>query len=196
MATQINGLQRLALNEYNTYEHWRTFCLNHGINADYFYNNQCVDPPNLLWSQYNLTLVTGNGYAYGIWTLKRNENAKLPFVAMGGDAPAMSRKTLIKRGDCVVFAPSGLNYTGHIAFADEDYNGSDSLKCLGQNQGQGSASGTPSNIATMNLRTFLGAFRNIYWQTSPPPTPPQPSDTRQGNFPFVLYSHKFRNYGR
>ena len=191
MAQQVNGYQKLLANKYDTYDHWRDFCLTHGINADFLFNNQCVDPPKLLWYQYGLSLVTGNNFAYGIWTVKRNQNAKFPFIKVGDDyLSAMIRKTLIKRGDCIVFAPSNLNYSGHIAFADEDYNGTDELKCVGQNQGQGSSYGTPSNVATLNLIGFLGAFRNTSWSTIPPsPTPTYKRD----NFPFVLYARKFRN---
>ena len=68
--------------------------------------------------------------------------------------------------------------------------GSDSLRCLGQNQGQGVGWGTPSNIVSLNLRAFMGGFRNHNWQ-QPEPTP-TPS-TKKGNFPFVLYAKKFRN---
>ena len=40
------------------------------------------------------------------------------------------------------------------------------MKLLGQNQGQGSLAG--SNIATISLARFLGAFRNTDWDDSPP----------------------------
>ena len=197
MANQINGYQTLLQGQYDTYDHWRAFALANGVNVDYAWGNQCYDICALLWRQYGLTLQTGNGYAYGCWTLKRNQNAVFPFEKVGSDSQsAMQRKTLIKRGDCIVFAPSGLNYTGHIAFADEDYNGTDSLKCLGQNQGQGTGYGTPSNIATLNIRTFLGAFRNHNWE-SVTPTPSSVKQTKkQEGFPFVLYARKFRNYPR
>ena len=188
MAEQVNGYRTLLAQQYDTYNHYRDYCLNHGINVDYFtsvlgYGNQCWDVPALLWFQYGLRLETGNGYAYGCYTLKRDVNARFPFVKV-------ERKVDIKRGDCLVFAPSGLNYTGHICFADEDYHGSDSLRCLGQNQGQGTGWGTPSNIKLINLRVFLGGFRNHNWQ-QPEPTP-TPS-TNKSNFPFVLYAKKFRN---
>lgn len=196
MAQQVYGLQKLLVNQYDTYEHWKNFCLTHAINADFLYGNQCVDSPKLLWYQYGLTLETGNGYAYGCYTLKRNTNAKLPFIKVGGDdVPAMTRKTMIKKGDCLVFAPSGLNYTGHICFADEDYNGTDIISCLGQNQGQGTGWGKASNIVNNNLRTFLGAFRNTKWR-SDDPTPPTPSLTKKTNFPWVLYANKFRRNRR
>lgn len=193
MATQINGYRKLFTQEYDTYEHWRSYALTHGVNVDFSWGNQCWDICALLWYQYGLRLETGNGYAYGCYSLMRNVNARFPFEKVGADnVPAMTRKTMIKKGDCLVFAPSGLNYTGHICFADEDYNGTDIISCLGQNQGQGIGWGTPSNIVNNNLRVFLGAFRNTNWRGSEPTPPPTPSVTKKGGFPWVLYSEKFR----
>lgn len=190
MAQQVNGRQRLLQQEYDTYNHWRDYCLNHGVNVDLMYGNQCWDVCCLLWLQYGLWLYTGPyGYAYECYAVSRNRNAVGPFTKV-------ERKADIKRGDCIVFAPSGLNYTGHICFADEDYNDSDSLRCLGQNQGQGTSWGTPSNVVTLNLRRFLGGFRNNNWRHDDP-TPPTPSGfTKRTHFPWVLYSRKFRQFKR
>lgn len=189
MATQVNGQQKLLVPQYDTYDHWREFALTHGVNVDFLsanrgYGNQCWDICCLLWIQYNLYLYTGNRLAYGCYSIKRDQNAKFPFSLV-------ERKIDIKRGDCVVFWPSGLNYTGHICFADEDYNGTDRLKCLGQNQGQGTGYGTPSNIASLNLRNFCGGFRNANWRVAPPPPPKhKPVESR---FPWVVYARKLRN---
>lgn len=185
MAEQVNGYRKLLASQYDTYDHWRTFCLTHGINVDFSWGNQCWDVPALLWFQYGLTFQTGNGYAWGTWAYMRDANAKFPFAKV-------ERKVDIKRGDCVVFAPTGLNYAGHVAFADEDYNGTDTLNCVGQNQGQGIGYGTPSNVKPLSLRGFLGAFRNTLWK-SVDPTPPTPTPTStKKEFPWVLYSRKFR----
>lgn len=192
MAEQISGYRQLLTPQYDTYNHWRDFCLTHGIDVDFAHGNQCWDVPALLWYQYGLRFQTGNGLAYGTWVYMRDVNAKFPFAKVGDDnLPAMERKRLIKRGDCVVFSAGGLNYTGHVAFADEDYNGTDTLKCMGQNQGQGSRYGTPSNIAELNLKKFLGAFRNTLWKPEEPPTPI--SEISRGGFPWAIYSRKFRN---
>lgn len=184
MATQVNGQQKLLVPQYDTYDHWREFALTHGVNVDFRFGNQCWDICCLLWIQYNLYLYTGNGFAYGCYSIERNRNAKFPFSLV-------ERKIDIKRGDCVVFWPSGLNYTGHICFADEDYNGTDRLLCLGQNQGHGTGYGTPSNIAPLNLRNFCGGFRNANWRVTPPPPPKhKPVESR---FPWVVYARKLRN---
>lgn len=184
MAQQVNGRQKILAQQYDTYDHWREYALSHGVNVDFSYGNQCWDICCFLWLQYNLWLYTGNGFAYGCYALERNRNAVFPFSKV-------ERKVDIRRGDCIVFAPSGLNYTGHIGFADEDYNGTDRIRCLGQNQGQGIGFGTPSNVVTMSLSRFLGGFRNKNWD-KPRPTPitRKPVEKR---FPWVVYERKFRD---
>ena len=91
----------------------------------------------------------------------------------------------------VVFNRTGSFYTGHIGYADEDYNGSGRITVLGQNQGQGISSGTPSNVVSMGVANFLGGFRNTNWKSTPP-TPPTPASERKSNFPWVLYANKLR----
>ena len=181
MAQQQNGY---AVVPHATYDEFRTYCLTHGVDFDYVNKNQCVDTPKLLWYQYGLTLKTGNGYAYGIWTEEREYNAQSPFILI-------YNKEEIKRGDILVFNHHGSFISGHIVFADEDYHGND-IKILGQNQGQGIAYGTPSNVIDGNFGWFLGAFRNTNWQSSPEPTPEPTPSRRSGNFPWVLYSKKLR----
>lgn len=181
MAQQQNGY---AIVPHNTYDDYRSFCLTHGINVDYTYGNQCWDSCALLWYQYGLRLQTGNGYAYGCWTIMRNQNARPPFIMI-------TRPEDIKRGDVLVFNKHGSWYTGHIAFADEDYNGTNYIRTLGQNQGQGISSGTPSNIINSSLTWFLGAFRNENWVVIPP-TPPTPTGRAKKSFPWVLYANKLR----
>ena len=180
MATQQNGYTTVP---HDTYDVFRTYALSHGVNVDYSYGNQCWDICALLWYQYGLRLQTGNGYAYGCWTIMRDFNAQPPFSQV-------TRLEDVKRGDCIVFNKHGSWYTGHIAFADEDYNGSGYIRVLGQNQGQGSASGTPSNVINYNAQWFLGAFRNSNWYT--PPVPPTPSSSKKKHFPWVLYTNKLR----
>lgn len=185
MAIQVLGRAKLLAQQYDTYDHWRHYALTHAVNVDYYYGNQCWDICCLLWIQYNLYLETGNGFAYGCYALRREQNAKFPFSKV-------ERKIDIKRGDCLVFWPSGLNYTGHICFADEDYNGTDIIKCLGQNQGQGTGMGKGSNVVNINLKRFCGGFRNANWKVTPPPVivEHKPVKTR---FPWVIYARKFRN---
>lgn len=168
-----------------SYDTWRAYALTHGVNVDWWYGNQCWDICALLWFQYGLRLQTGPvGAAYECWTVSRDVNARGPFIQIPnlGD---------VKRGDVVVFAGYGSYWTGHIGFADEDYNGSGYMSVLGQNQGQGVGYGTPSNVVTMGMANFLGAFRNTNWKSSPEPTP-TPTTKKKDKFPWVLYARKFR----
>lgn len=181
MAFQQNGYALVP--QAVSYNEWRGYCLTHGVNVDWSYGNQCWDVCALLWYQYGLRLQTGNGKAWGCWVLKQDDNARPPFSKV-------TRLQDVKRGDCIVLGQAGSYATGHICFADEDYNGSIYLSCLGQNQGQGISSGTPSNIVRMSMNQFLGGFRNSNWTVTPPtPTPTKKS----GRFPWVLYSRKLRN---
>lgn len=184
MASQQNGYATVP---HNTYNEFRTYALTHGVNVDYSYGNQCWDICALLWYQYGLRLETGNGYAYGCWTLRRDVNARGPFIQITNIRD-------VKRGDCLVFNRRGSFVTGHICFADEDYNGSGTIQCLGQNQGQGISWGIPSNVVPMGVGYFLGAFRNTNWKSSPPTPPPTPSSSSdRGKFPWVLYARKLNN---
>ena len=191
MALQTNGYVKIGAGNFDTYDHWRAYCLSHGINVDYYAGNQCFDSPALLWWQYNLYLVTnpaGNGSAYQCWTISRNMNARTPFVAVEG-------KTNIKRGDCLVFNRGGWSKHGHICFADQDYNQrphSNTIMVLGQNQGQGVSSGTPSNVVEHSLDRFLGIFRNTKWSTAPTPTPTPSVVYNKGKYNFVLFNRRKR----
>lgn len=200
MATQVNGRVSISQNSYDTYNHWRSYALSHGINFDGWYGNQCWDLPALLWSQYGLYLVTrpqGNGAAYMCWTISRYTNARSPFISIDGVQN-------IKRGDCLVFNKSSFSSVGHICFADADYsqryyyNGAWRINCLGQNQGQGIGWGVPANIYGVNLSTFLGIFRNTKWDGSSPTPTPSPdtpvSSLGDGNFPWHLYARKLRKH--
>lgn len=185
MAFQQNGYALVP--EAITYEQWRGYLLTHGVNVDWNFGNQCWDSCALLWFQYGLRLQTGPmGAAFECWVVSRNVNARPPFEMITGIEN-------VKKGDCVVFNRVGSYWTGHIAFADEDYNGSGTLACLGQNQGQGISSGTPSNVVRMGVGNFLGAFRNTNWEHTPEPEPPKPS-AKQKRFPWVLYSRKLRQH--
>lgn len=188
MAEQVNGRQILLRPQYDTYDHWRDYCLSHGVNVDFSFGNQCWDICCFLWIQYGQFLYTGpHGYAYECYAVYRDRNAVFPFSKV-------ERAVDIKRGDCLVFYASGLNYTGHICFADEDYNGTGTLRCLGQNQGQGIGRGTPSNVVPINLHNFMGGFRNKFWEVPEPVyIKKKPSEHR---FPWAIYSRKFRNSRR
>lgn len=150
---------------------------------------QCVDLSKLI--NWNLGFPSpyydtgGTGYAWGGWTVPsaRNFNA-------GSEYTLVTSVQDIKKGDMIVMDATSSNPAGHVTFANEDYNGTSSLSCLGQNQGGDPApgGGTTVNIANLGLGQFLGAFRLKKWQPGPGPTPA----TTQKRFPWVLYARRLR----
>lgn len=141
--------------DINSYDVFRDTVNGKGYDLDGLYGGQCVDGAALLWQQLGMTLMTGNGCAYGCWTLKRDYNA-------GSQFELITDKNKVKRGDVLVLR---MGEYGHIGFADEDYNGSGSIKFLGQNQGGIAYPGGGSNfnIVNISMATFLGAFRYKGW---------------------------------
>lgn len=185
--SQYNGYRQVV---HGTYDAWRAAVLGNGYNVDYMYGNQCWDLPALLYFQYGLRLITkaGGGVAADCWNVSRQANSRSPFISLTGASN-------IKRGDILVWNSTVQYPTGHIAFADENYNGTSRINCLGQNQGQGIYAG--SNIVSQPLSNFLGIFRNTLWNMTPPPTPPTPQGTiKKRNFPWaVAWAHwdNFKN---
>jgi hypothetical protein len=179
---QYDGYRQVPHDSYNA---WRTATLGNGFNVDYYSGNQCWDLPALLYFQYGRRLETrpgGYGTAADCWNVSRAVNSQYPFISLTG-------KENIKRGDILVWNSTSFTATGHIAFADEDYNGTNYLNCLGQNQGQGSSA--PSNIANLSLDNFLGIFRNTEWIA---PEPPTPSAKKKKGFPWVVAWHHWSNF--
>ena len=172
----------------DSYDSFRAAIIGNAYNADYFAGFQCWDVVseayyNFGWGQgYPITQSGGNGQAWMCWTYSKEVNS-------GNGISLVYNLSDVKRGDIVVLNGTTQNPDGHITFADEDYDGSGYLWCVGQNQG-----GTPlPEGGTVNTRNhlgmgdFLGAFRYDAWQ----PTPPTPTVTKK-RFPWVLYARKFR----
>ena len=166
---------------HGSYDEWRSATIGNMYDVDGFYSGQCWDYCALCYYQYGLTLVTkaGGGVAKDCWNISRSINSRPPFQAIEGVQN-------IKRGDILVF---GWGYAGHICFADEDYNGTMRLDCLGQNQGT-DGSGGPANVMNLGLSGFLGIFRNTEWDGSSP-TPPS-SGYNKNKYNFVLFNRRKR----
>lgn len=173
---QYNGYVSIP---HETYNQWRAATLGNGYNADYAYGNQCWDYCAELWHQYNLTLYTrpGGGGAADCWNISRTANAVNPFSAVWG-------KENIKRGDVLVFDRNPYSSVGHIAIADEDYNGTNTISTLAQIPSIYGTSGTV-HVHNESLTYFLGIFRNKNWQTTPGPTP-TPSEEKKKHFPWPI----------
>lgn len=156
-----------------SYDQFRAQVIGKGFNLDDAYGAQCWDGASLLWQQLGRTLQTGNGCAYGCWTLKRDANA-------GSNFELITNKANVKRGDVVVF--QGGQY-GHIGFADENYQGGAYIKLLGQNQGGAAypGGGSAFNVINMSMAGFLGAFRFKGWVASQNNPQPQPTTPQKSN---------------
>ena len=174
---------------HNTYDEFRNSIIGNGYEVDGIAGCQCVDVAKLLNWNFGYSSpfydTGGTGYAYGGWSVvnARQFNAS--------QCSLVNNLADVKRGDLVVLNGTTNNPAGHVALADEDYDGSGYLYCIGQNQG-----GTPlpqgGTVVTRNhlgMGDFLGAFRYNAWQNTPP-IPPINTST---HFPWVLYARKLRN---
>lgn len=176
----------------DTYDRFRNTVMGKGYDIDGAYGYQCWDGCALLWQQLGKNLATGNGCAYGCWTLNRDCNKNDQF-------DLITDVKQIKRGDVLVFRAGEF---GHIGFADADYSNPNYIPLLGQNQGgtpKGAAGGAGFNVINMSLVSFLGAFRLKKWASAvptPAPAPkpqpkPEPESTEDGeDEPSIVFYKK------
>lgn len=163
----------------DTFDNFRNDTIGRGFDVDGQHGFQCWDYGATLWGltgdyAYPYLSTGGIGYAYGIWS-DRELNA-IP------DFTLITRKEDIKRGDMVILDKGRFSgdVSGHNAFADEDYNGTDTMQLLGQNQENPSP--IVGHVVTsnqMSISKFLGAFRFNKWEE---PTP----SIEKRKFPFYL----------
>ena len=176
---------------HSTYEEFRNAVNGRGFDLDNFGGFQCWDGVDLLYQQSDVGqyLYTARNVGQGEGTAKScwlNETARR--LNGSGHFSIITDKTQIKRGDIIVFNTYQGWYgsAGHIAFADEDYNGTEYIDTLGQNQGAGANpdTGTPFNIRNNLLGSaFLGVFRYDGWQQ---PVPPTPTSRKKRHFPYPV----------
>ena len=169
----------------NTYDAFRTDALNRasqglGYDVDGFYGMQCWDLAAELWQNIGFGggyPVTGaNHYASECWTNSKEINK-------GTEFDLIYDVTALKRGDVIVLDASPISSTGHIAFCDENYNGTNRMNLLGQNQVDPSPTvGHIPTVTNLSISAFLGAFRYHAWQYEKPP--------RKTHFKWVLYARK------
>ena len=170
----------------DTYDNFRNAIMGNGYEADGIAGCQCVDVPKILNYNFGYTSpyydTGGTGYAYGGWTVTSARNFN------GSQCTLIYSINDVKRGDLVVMDATQANPAGHVTLADEDYDGSGQLWCVGQNQG-----GTPlpigGTVVTRNhlgTSDFLGAFRYNAWSN------PAPVYNNRGDFKWVLYAKKLR----
>lgn len=190
------SLLPIATSSYNAF---RTDALNRasqglGYDVDNWLGYQCWDLVAELWM--NLPEFANSGLwphtgpelaARECWTVSRTENA-------GNSFDLIYSLNDVKRGDVIVIDASAISDVGHIAFADEDYNGTNYMDLLGQNQVNPSPTvGHIPTVTNLSVATFLGAFRLRTWT----PTPPTPSATtaRNTRLPLIMMTRRLMNGG-
>lgn len=172
---------------HDTYDQFKNATINNGWNVDYMYGNQCFDLVSLCYWQYGDTLYTGpQGRAKECWTVSRARNEQPPFYAVYG-------KDTIKRGDIIVIDGTSAYPTGHICFADEDYNGTNTLRTFGQIPSKHGLNGNAS-VDNYNISRFLGIFRNRDWQSQPPEPISELDKKQKKGFPWAVAWANWRGY--
>lgn len=183
--------QGFVIVPHGTYEIWKSDTIGNEYDLDGNYGCQCWDYASLFWRNIGFPAgypLTGNlHYASECWTASRDQNSSYNGSTYFNQINSISS---VKKGDVLVFNGTNANPTGHITFADEDYDGSGFIWCVGQNQGgiplpQGGTAVTRNHLS---VNDFLGAFRYISWSN----TPPTPEEPINSHFPWVLYSNRIR----
>ena len=183
-----------------SYDGFRTDALNRasqglGYDVDDWLGYQCWDLAAELWmnipefANSGLWPHTGpNLAASECWTYSRTENA-------GNSFDLIYNLSEVKRGDVIVIGASAISDVGHIAFADEDYNGTNYLNLLGQNQVNPNPNyGHIPTVTNLSVSAFLGAFRYKEWKEPEPEVYEE-----EKHFPWpVAWRHwkGFMRYGR
>ena len=120
---------------HQSYDVWKIYTIGRAFDLDGSFGCQCWDYASLFWR--NLGFPAGypqtgpNLSAYECWSVSRDANA-------GDQFDLIYSLDQVKTGDVIVLSGTSSNPPGHITFADEAYNGTNYMYCLGQNQG-----GTP-----------------------------------------------------
>lgn len=174
---------------HGTYDAFRDAVNGHAFDVDGMYGAQCWDGVDLLYQQPDVGqyLSTANtGRVKDCWL---NGTAKASNGS--GHFTAISGKENIKKGDIIVFNTYSSWYgrTGHIGFANEDYNGTEYISLLSQNFGSGSNPyrGKAFNILNAYLGSaFLGIFRYDAWDNPTPPGPTPTTETKKKHFPWPV----------
>lgn len=171
-----------------TYDEFRAATISHSYDLDGYPISQpyqCWDSVDLLYQQadVNQYLYTAANVGQGEGTAKScwlNDTARA--LNGSGNFRPIYNVNEIKRGDIIVFNTYGNWYSssGHIGFADEDYNNTDYINILSQNfYGKYYVDVDRAYLG----QAFLGVFRFIPWETTPPtPTP----TTKKRHFPWPI----------
>lgn len=166
-----------------------------GYDVDGWLGYQCWDLAAELWmnlpefANSGLWPQTGPNYAaMECWTVSRTANAGTSF-------DLIYNLSDVKRGDVIVIGASPISDVGHIAFADEDYNGTTNMNLLGQNQVNPNPTvGHIPTVTNLSVSAFLGAFRLKAWEE-----PEVETEEERKHFPWPIawkYWKGFERNGR
>lgn len=187
------------------YIEFRNYVNGRGFDMDGYFGYQCWDGVDLLYQQsdvgqylytrYNFdpSVLSYSGVRWcWLYAPARERNGR-------GHFSEVTRIEDIKQGDIIVLDQYSGWYgsTGHIAFADSDYDGTNYINLLGQNQGAGDPNfGAPFNILRSYIGpgAFLGAFRYDAWATPPTPTPTK-TEWKQ-TFPWAVAWRQWSGFKR
>lgn len=178
--------------DVSSYNAFRSATMGKAYDVDGSYGAQCWDFASIFYySAFNKTGMpaTGNGYAYGCWTLEKAANT------LSGLTQVTNLKD-VKRGDLIVLNKGRYSGddTGHIAFADQNYTGSDTLVLLGQNQVDPSAIvGHAVTSTPINCSAFLGGWRYDKWNATPEPEPGPAKAKKKHHYPWAIFGNEARN---
>ena len=172
---------------HNTYDIFKNTTLGNAYDIDGYpvgQPYQCWDYVDLLYQQsdvgqYLYTDANVGGSDDGVKTCWTNTRARQ--LNGSGNFSTVTNVTDVKKGDIIVFDEYSGWYssTGHIGFADEDYNGTDMIRLLSQNfYGHHYVVLEQAYLGT----AFLGAFRFNAWN-SPTPTP---ASEKRKKFPWAI----------
>lgn len=196
--TNLNGV------DFSTYDTFKRSVEGQGWDLDGYWGAQCWDGSNMIYQHVGMRLRTasyygGDAYVYTCWTWEacRNYNGS-------GYFSLVADKTQLKKGDVIIWSDQvATGFTGHTGYANEDYNGTNSISTLSQNwRNPSEVRGSAFSVDNISLNAFLGAFRYSGWNGTKPPDPPDPPEPPKpdfpslrgtsGKFPWVLYARKLR----
>lgn len=174
---------------HGSYDAFRDAVNGRWFDVDGMYGAQCWDGVDLLYQQPDVGqyLTTANtGRVKDCWL-----NGTARATNGSGHFTTISGKENIKKGDIIVFNTYSSWYgrTGHIGFANEDYNGTEYISLLSQNFGSGSNPYTGKAFNIMNAylgSAFLGIFRYDAWDNPTPPGPTPTTETKKKHFPWAV----------
>lgn len=177
--------------DISSYSAFKSAVLGNGYDVDGIAGFQCVDMAKLLAGNAGRSTPywrSGvDGYAYEGWT-----DATSRAYNKGDLFTLVYNKKDVRQGDLVVLDHGRFSgdTTGHIAFADSDWNANTtSAVLLGQNQvNPNPTTGHVNTLTNMSVTKFLGAFRFIAWQ-EPEPTPKK----KKKRYPWAVLGNEVRN---